>query len=282
MRKLLLSAAMIGGLAFGASAQAKKNTVKTKATTETPPTPVQSTTTTTQTSQTTNAGGAEEKTTTTSSGSFLSRSQSTGNGGDIKAAGGDVTLEANVNILGNNVTLSNSLNQVRVRYFLGEDLAARLGAHLSFNTNIPAPDTKTRAIEFSIAPGLEKHFAGTNRLSPYLGAELVLGLRSAHSEFDGTGSSGVEVKGSFGPTDNTNRGFFLVGLGAVGGFDFYVAKHLYVGYELSMELSNRSYSEIETVTTDGAGVQTTSKNEGSSAFSFGPNVRNGIRVGFVF
>ena len=281
MRKILLSAAMICSLAFGASAQAKKTTVKTKTTTEAAPAPVPvQTTTTTQTSQTTNAGGAEERT--TSSGGFFSRSQSNDNGGDIKATGGEVTLEANVNILGNNVTLSNSLNQVRVRYFLGNDLAARLGAHLSFNTNIPAPDTKTRAVEFSIAPGIEKHFAGTNRLSPYLGAELILGLRSAHSEFDGPGNSGTEVKGSFGPTDNANRGFFLVGLGAVGGFDFYVAKHLYVGYELSMELSNRSFSEIETITIDGAGVQTTAKNEGSSAFSFGPNVRNGIRVGFVF
>ena len=281
MRKILLSAALLCGLVSGASAQAKKTTVKTKTTTETAPAPTpapaQTTTTTTQTNQTsqsTNAGGEAQ----TSSGLF-SRSQSNANGGDIKATGGDVT---NVNILGNNVNLSNSLNQIRVRYFLADDMAARLGAHLSFNTNIPAPDTKTRAIEFSIAPGIEKHFSGTNRLSPYLGAELVLGLRSAHSEFDGLGSSGVEVKGSFGATDNTNRGFFLVGLGAVGGFDFYVAKHLYVGYELSMELSNRSFSEIETITTDGAGEVKTSTSEGSSAFSFGPNIRNGVRVGFVF
>ena len=176
-------------------------------------------TTTTQTTQTTNAGGTEEGTT-SSSGSFFSRSQRNGNGGDIKAAGGEVTLEANVNILGNNVTLSNSLNQVRVRYFLSDEMAARLGAHLSFNTNVPAPDAKTRAMEFSIAPGVEKHFAGTNRLSPYLGAELVLGIRSAHYELDGPGNSSVEVKGSFGPADNTNRGFFLVGVGAVGGFRF--------------------------------------------------------------
>ena len=65
-------------------------------------------------------------------------------------------------------------------------------------------------------------------------------------------------------------------------FDFYVAKHLYVGYELSMELSNRSYSEIEEITVDGAGNKNTKTYKGSSAFSFGPNVRNGIRVGFVF
>ena len=278
MRKFLLSAAMVCSFVFGASAQAKKTTVKTKTTLEAAPAPVQTPATTpTQTSQPTNPATEVQP---TSSNGFLSRNQS--NGGDIKAAGGEITLEANVNILSSNVNLSNSLNQVRARYFLNNDMAARLGAHLSFNTNIPAPDTKTRAIEFSITPGIEKHFAGTNRLSPYVGAELALGIRSAHSEFNGPGSSGVEVKGSFSDDDNTNRGYFLAGLGAVGGFDFYVAKHLYIGYELSMELSNRSYSEIEEIATDADGSVKTKTVEGTSAFSFGPNVRNGIRVGFVF
>ena len=270
-----MSAALVCSLAFGASAQAKKTTVKTKTTTEAAPA---QNITTTQTSQSTNAGAQQE----TSSGGFFSRSQNSNGGGDIKAAGGDITLEANVNLLNGNVGLSNSLNQVRVRYFLSDDMAARLGGHLSFNTSVPAPDAKTRAIEFSIAPGIEKHFAGTNRLSPYIGAELVLGIRNAHYELDGPNGSSVEVKGSFATGDNANRGFFLVGLGAVGGFDFYVAKHLFIGYELSMELSNRSFSEIETITIDGGGNKDTKVSEGSSVFSFGPNVRNGIRVGFVF
>lgn len=274
-----MSAALVCSLAFGANAQAKKTTtVKTKTTTETAPVQTVQTTQTTQSSQSTNAGAAEQ---TNSGGLFSSRQES--NGGDgIKATGGDITLEANVNLLSGNVSLSNSLNQVRARYFLSDDMAARLGAHISFNTSVPAPDAKTRAIEFSIAPGIEKHFAGTNRLSPYIGAELLLGIRNAHYELDGPNGSSVEVKGSFGTADNGNRGFFLVGLGAVGGFDFYVAKHLYLGYELGMELSNRSYSEIETITIDTNGKKESKINEGSSALSFGPSVRNGIRVGFVF
>ena len=276
MKKILLTAALVGGLFWNASAQNTKTTTKTKTTTGTTTGTTGTTTTTTQE----NNAGAEQSSTSTSGG-FFSRAQNS-NGGDIKAAGGDITLEANVNILSGGVNLSNSLNQIRGRYFLSDDMALRLGTHLSFNTTSPDPDTKTRAIEFSIAPGLEKHFAGTNRLSPYVAAELLIGLRSAHAEMDGPGNSEIEVKGSFGPGDNSNRGFFLVGLGAVGGCDFYVAKHLFVGYELSMELSNRSYSEIETITTTADGTVLTNKNEGNSAFSFGPNVRNGIRVGFVF
>ncbi len=280
MLKKLIPAALFCSLALGASAQAKKTTVQTKTTTATAPKP----TVTHQTSpepapvpqQTVQPAQTEEIRVSATNASGGNET------GEIKAAGGDVTLEANVNLLGGTVNLSNSLQQVRARYFLSEDMALRLGGHLSFNTNTPAPDAKTRAIEFSIAPGIEKHFAGTNRLSPYLGAELLLGLRSAHYELDGPGSTGVEIKGGFTPTGTADRGYFLVGLGAVGGFDFYVARHLYVGYELGMELTNRSYSEVEAITTNEAGTIETRKNEGTSALSFGPNVRNGIRLGFVF
>src|SRR5687767_13389727 len=126
MRKILLSAAMTFSLAFGASAQAKKTTVKTKTTTEAAPVPaLVHATTTAQPRPATIGGGTEERT--SSSDGFHTRPQSNDNGGDIKAGGGEVTLEANVNILGNSVTVSNSSNEVRVPYFLADGLAARLG-----------------------------------------------------------------------------------------------------------------------------------------------------------
>ncbi|MFC5271276.1 hypothetical protein [Adhaeribacter terreus] len=270
MKKILLTAALLGGFFWNASAQTGKTTTTTKT----------SAGTTTTTIKQENNTGTTQETSASTSGGFSQRAQST-NGGDIKATSGDITLEANVNILSGGVNLSNSLNQIRGRYFLSDDMALRLGTHLSFNTTTPDPDTKTRTIEFSIAPGLEKHFAGTNRLSPYVAAELLIGLRSAHAEIDGPGNSSVEIKGNIGP-GNANRGYFLVGLGAVGGCDFYIARHLFVGYELSMELSNRSFSEVETITTASDGTVLTTTTDGDSAFSFGPNVRNGIRVGFVF
>ena len=147
MQKFLLSAALVCGIFFNASAQ---NT-KTKAKTTT--TPAGSTTTINQTSQDNNAGTVEQTTTTTSSSGGSLRFQSSSNGGsDMKAAGGEITLEANVNpFAGNQVSLSNSLNQVRVRYFLADDLAARLGAHLSFNTNTPNSDTN---LTLTLAAGL--------------------------------------------------------------------------------------------------------------------------------
>ncbi len=51
-------------------------------------------------------------------------------GGGFKATGGSVTLEANVNPLEGTVRLSNSLKQIRVRYFLSDDMAIRLGVNV--------------------------------------------------------------------------------------------------------------------------------------------------------
>ena len=83
--------------------------------------------------------------------------------------------------------------------------------------------------------------------------------------------------------DTNSRGSLLVGLAGVAGFDFYVAQHLYFGYELGLEVTSRKYAEIETTYTYDNGRETSfTKVDGKSNLNFGPNVRNGIRVGIVF
>lgn len=231
MKKLILSAALFAGLAFGANAQ----------------------------------------------------STSTSDEGAIKPVAGEVTMEANVSLLNGGVSLSNSLNQLRGRYFLSDNMAIRLGINLSYNSDAPRPEVESRTMEFSLAPGIEKHFAGTNRLSPYVGADLLFGFKSVHFEDEtdrGGGIDRIEIDGSL--DNGNNRGHFLVGLAGVAGCDFYVARHLYFGYELGLELSSTKLSEVETTTTfdNGRSIKVTSPDE--STFNFGPRVRNGIRVGFVF
>ncbi|KAA9340307.1 hypothetical protein [Adhaeribacter soli] len=231
MKKLILSAALLAGLAFGAKAQ----------------------------------------TTTTS------------DEGGIKPVAGEVTMEANVSLLNGGVSLSNSLNQLRGRYFLSDNMAVRLGVNISYNSDAPRPDVESRTIEFSLAPGIEKHFAGTNRLSPYVGADLLFGIKNVHFEDEndrGGGIDRIEIDGSI--DNGNNRGFFLIGLAGVAGCDFYVARHLYFGYELGLELSSTKLSEVETTTTYNNGSSITIKTPDESNFNFGPRVRNGIRVGFVF
>jgi len=202
--------------------------------------------------------------------------------GGIKPTAGDVTLEANVNLFEGNVNLSNSLQQVRGRYFLSDKMALRLGVDLSYESTAPETDVKASTLEFSIAPGIEKHFAGTNRLSPYIGAELLFGLKTANYE-DERETGGIErreIKGAW--EGGANRGHFLVGIGAVAGFDFYVARHLYVGYELGFEISSRTLSEIETTVEPEFGPEITTTSDSQGTLTIGPNIRNGIRVGFVF
>src|SRR5688572_13378152 len=112
---------------------------------------------------------------------FGTKAQNTASGeGGIKPASGDITMEANVNLLNGNVNLSNSLNQIRGRYFLSDDMAFRLGTNIRYRSDDPEVNIKTSTFEFSLAPGIEKHFAGTNRLSPYIGADLLFGFKRSH------------------------------------------------------------------------------------------------------
>ncbi len=195
-------------------------------------------------------------------------------GGGIKPTAGEFTLEANVNLLNSDVRLSNSLNQIRGRYFMSDDFALRLGANLSLDsrTQNPDDDTEIKYSHFAISlmPGIEKHFTGTDRLSPYIGAELGIGISSRSQEVTADGNK-TEIKGGW---DTGERGNFQFGLNGIAGFDFYVARHLYVGYELGFGFNLRSDSAVEV-----NNIETDGKN---SSFSIGPNVRNGIRVGFVF
>jgi outer membrane protein W len=205
----------------------------------------------------------------------------------IKPVAGEVTLEANVNLLNGSVNLSNALQQIRGRYFLSDNMALRLGGNLRYASDTPSPGIETSTTEISLAPGIEKHFAGTKRLSPYIGADLLFGLKSARFIDENPKNDNIiktEIKGSSDGTANSpSRGNLLVGLAGVAGFDFYVAQHLYLGYELGLEVSSRKYSDIETHYTflNGQEVLFT-KVDGKSNFNFGPNVRNGIRLGFVF
>lgn len=80
---------------------------------------------------------------------------------------------------------------------------------------------------FNVKPGIIYSFSGTDRLEPYVGAELVFGLTSTcnyrYSKIDGA---------VYETEDKTRTSNF--GANAVTGFNFYVAKDLYVGAEVGL------------------------------------------------
>jgi outer membrane protein W len=98
--------------------------------------------------------------------------------------GNPSSLEVQLNLSGESNTMV--APSLKYRYFLSNNLAIRFG--LAYNsskeTNNVAENadgtggTGTQEVSsssFSVAPGVEYHFAGTDRLSPYLGLAISIG-----------------------------------------------------------------------------------------------------------
>ncbi|WP_207434117.1 outer membrane beta-barrel protein [Sabulibacter ruber] len=196
-------------------------------------------------------------------------------GGGIKPAAGEVTGEVQLNLTGTN-TVGLGLNQLRGRYFLAPNTAIRASFILDVQNDTEDDDFSRTSTLFVLAPGIEKHFAGTERLSPYVGAELSFTKFSANEEGDN-----YEIDGAWsnGGNNITNRNYFGFGLGAVAGADYYFARHVYLGVEFGFGLQYRKEGDVEI--NPESGPNTTIDGEGGS-LRLRPTVNSGLRLGFVF
>lgn len=204
------------------------------------------------------------------------------NAQDYKPAGGEKNIEVNFAPLGGNPI---SINNLRFRYFKSSDMAYRLGINIVSNSNTTETvetngagddvtlEDVTSNFGISINPGIEKHFAGTDRLSPYYGAELNFSMNSSketdqeqNATFDGTDES------------ETTDGATTFGLNLLLGADWYFSKNIYMGTEVGFGFSTTSNADTEFTPAQGDGVST--PNGGS--FNLGPNFNSSIRLGFLF
>ncbi|MBQ0156340.1 MAG: hypothetical protein KBT22_07185 [Bacteroidales bacterium] len=115
-------------------------------------------------------------------------------------------------------------------YSLSDELTLRLGFGVNVTkTSEKADEFDAEAHEtsssFDIKPGIAYSFSGTNRLEPYVGAELLFGLNST-CEYSYAKAMGVEAESE---TKTRSPRF---GANAFTGFNFYVAQDLYVGAEV--------------------------------------------------
>jgi hypothetical protein len=189
----------------------------------------------------------------------------------FKSGSGDKTFEMNFNPLS---ATPLSLNYIRARFFTSDNFAVRTGVSLALKSN-----SDSKAFDFALLPGIEKHFEGTEKLSPYMGAELVLAGRFSSSSVT-SNSITTAVKGAW--LDGSNTGFFTFGLNALIGTDYYFSKHIYVGIEAGFGLSLISSSDVVTTVTPNGGATTSTTKTGGSNFQFGPNYNSAIRIGFAF
>src|SRR5699024_6114607 len=124
--------------------------------------------------------------------------------------------------------------------FISSDMAFRLGFSVSTSsTKTPSeePDgsttveleDKNSTFGVSINPGIEKHFAGTDRLSPYVGAVLnftMINTKDVDQKLDPSTTTGDTYE------TETTGGSTSFGLNLVLGADWYFTKHMYMGTEV--------------------------------------------------
>ncbi len=214
-----------------------------------------------------------------------------------KPVAGDRTAEVGLNLQTGTAPISYNVPELRFRMFKSDDMAYRLRANIGSMSRSYSQDIGGVAWEakdnsgfnIALAAGVEKHFAGTKRLSPYVGAEVGINFGTGRTVeatnddapvFGPTFGSGI-TSGNVAAGNKYEQKFgstFGLGIGAVMGADYYVADGVYVGVEFGLGLIN--------ITSTGEGEITTqagsAKGGKSSSFDLFGVTGSGVRLGYKF
>ena len=204
---------------------------------------------------------------------------------------GNVASGASVGTNSGSINL-NTVGVLKGRYFFQDDLALRLSLGLSSpsvkstleETN-HSLENKYRATTLYFGLGVEKHFTGTDRLSPYVGAELHVGSYTTNAESNDTRTVGTIVT-------KTNQQIkaapgFTFGGGLFMGADYYIAPKVFLGLEAGLNIDAYSLGKTTNITTinvTGQPTQTTD-NSGKTKYSgssLNTDLQVGFKIGFVF
>lgn len=183
----------------------------------------------------------------------------------------NISAEVTFSPLSNNPI---NLPYLRLRGFLNNRQAIRLGITVSGRADNQEPDTQAKTFSYNLRPGYEFHFKGTRHVSPYVGAELDYAKRK--SKFSAQTPNPVTITGATNG-NGEEQSFVRFGGGITAGLDVYLIKKLYIGLELGYGLSQTKFSDIEVKQVNGTAVFT-----GYKTTSFGATVNRTIRLGFFF
>ena len=192
------------------------------------------------------------------------------------------------------------------------------GANFDLITGMnPETNLVTKESGFSIRPGFEKHLAGTERLSPYFGAEIVFSSSKTKisrdtivvSDFTATVtdtlSDDVTISAPWKTQSlGTTYGSKTFGVNLIAGMDYYFTKNLSLGAEFGFGFYSTKYTDYDSdylKVTDTAPVVGPDPNGVSSATvthsttvesnpslkrgkdsGFGPVVTARIKLGWLF
>ncbi len=208
----------------------------------------------------------------------------------------DPTAIFNANSYGSMFGLNSigGLNQgIKYRNWMSENMAARgtflFGlvnqsfAKTDFDSQGNEVDLVDNSFEWAlqIRPGVERHFSGTSRLSPYVGSELIIGygankLTSERLDTADAVVSDVVKNDPNEPWRYANG--FTIGFGLMAGFDYYVAKDLYLGLEINYAVA---YNKANKITREVNGIEPVETKTGSNWY-INPSSMANLKLGWNF
>ena len=204
----------------------------------------------------------------------------------MKQTGGEKNLEVLFAPLGGSPI---GINGIKYRSFTSATTAWRATVFLGFSTTTDktlggGEDFEDELkftdsnFDISIRPGIEKHFVGTDRLSPYYGAEAIVGFGTMSSKEDQTHGVDNDVE----TVKVSSQGMLTLGVNGIAGVDFYFADNIYLGAELGFGIAYEMEFEEKVESLDADGDIQSAEVPGGSSFNVGPNVVGAIRLGFLF
>ncbi len=197
---------------------------------------------------------------------------------------GDLFTEARFNVA--SFADNFELPSLRVRYALAPDMLVRGDLSLrggntedNFAENSDGTGatgtTVMKAFGFGIGVGIEKHMAGNNRFSPYMGAGLGFSSSSLKDEY--TNSDGLTYLADY--SENSDVASTAFGVGLFCGADYWVSGSFYLGMEVSFGVSMVNSGDMTTeMSTGGTTVKTVEL--GGSSMSFGEGIVPSFRIGY--
>lgn len=216
-----------------------------------------------------------------------------------KPTSGNITTEIGLGgLLGapaNPATLNIPQGMLRFRYFLSDNMAVR--AHLGFGsgsttskvstapgvTPVVVAESKVSTTGLGIAAGIEYHLAGTDKLSPYLGAEVGYGSGSTKTETTNSANANGSAPTTGNKFNQDGGATTTLAVNAFIGGDYYITEKVYIGAELGIGLfkSGKTAEQTTEVTVAGVTTKVTSQEAKSSSFGLVPNVIGQVRLGIV-
>lgn len=184
--------------------------------------------------------------------------------------------------------ISFSVPTIRFRYFHTSNFATRYSINLAKTGNTTyhhefsdlsgnVGNEKNRAFTSTITFGGEYHLKGTDKFSPYFGADCAIGFGALSKQR--TNYDGNNWTVNYTSTNKSNH--TVIGMNLVAGGDYYFTQNLFFGVEFGLIWRTTFYHEgVETITIDNqTAVANTPK---SSLTSIGNNYSSSFRFGWRF